>query len=54
MIYVAILVLVWLLPTFVFVVAAMFAILASLAGADAAPSTLPPPVELVGAADIGV
>lgn len=53
MIFVAILVLVWLLPTFVFVGAAMFAIPASLARADAASATLSTPVELAGAADIG-
>lgn len=53
MIYVAILLLVWLLPTFVFVGAAMLAIPASLARADAGPPTLSPPVELAGASDIG-
>ncbi len=54
MIFVAILVLVWLLPTFVFVGAAMFAIPGSLAPADAAPA-IPStgPVELAGAGDIG-
>jgi len=53
MIFVAILILLWLLPTFVFVGAAMFAIPASLARADVAPATLSPPVELAGAGDIG-
>lgn len=53
MIFVAIVVLVWLLPTFVFVGAAMFAIPASLVRADTAPSTIATPIELAGAADIG-
>lgn len=53
MIFVAILVLVWLLPTFVFVGAAMFAIPASLARADAVPTHLSSPIELAGAGDLG-
>lgn len=53
MIFIAILVLVWLLPTLVFVGAAMFAIPASLARADAAPPTLSPPIELARTGDVG-
>lgn len=53
MIFVAILMLLWLLPTFVFVGAAMLAIPGSFARNDAAPMLVAPPGELAGAGDIG-
>lgn len=53
MIFIAILMLLWLLPTFVFVGAAMLAIPGSFARHDATPIMVAPPGELAGAGDIG-